>query len=108
MARTPNVKIQDWGTPPEPEPTGWDAVAIELGKRPGEWANVGEMTAATARKVHTERLTAADGFEFRTVPVNGDARRVDVWIRKGDPAPAAAPKVRAPKSAAPKSEAAEA
>ena len=33
MARTPNVKIQEWGTPPEPQPTGWDAVRAELDKK---------------------------------------------------------------------------
>lgn len=81
MARTPNVKIQEWGTPPEPQPTGWDAVRSELDKKPGKWANVGEMTAATARRVMTDRLPAADGYESTTAP-GTDERRVVLWVRK--------------------------
>lgn len=85
MARTPNVKIVEWGTPPElptPEPTGWDAVAVQLKAKPGEWANVGEFSPATARKVGAERLTTDAGYELRAVPTD-DPRRVTVWVRAG-------------------------
>jgi hypothetical protein len=96
MARTSNAKILEWGTPPEPEPTGWDAIRIELGKRPGEWANIGEFTTATARKLASERFRSADGYEVRTAPTKTD-NRVAVWvrfteieIRTGDPEAVAA------------------
>lgn len=79
MARTPNVKIIEWGTPPEPEPTGWDAVAAELTRKPGKWANVGEMSPATARKISIDRLPEPT-FEVRAVPTK-DATKVAVWVR---------------------------
>jgi len=82
MARTSNAKILEWGTPPEPEPTGWDAIRIELGNRPGEWANIGEFTTATARKLAAERFRRADGYDVRTAPGKTD-NRVAVWVRFG-------------------------
>lgn len=99
MARTPNVKIVEWGTPPEPEPTGWDAVAAELGKKPGKWANVGEMSPATARKVAAERLTADAGYEVRTVATKDD-RKVGVWVRAVDPADAVETRAPEPEAVA--------
>jgi hypothetical protein len=84
MARTPNVKIIEWGTPPEPEPTGWDAVAAELQRKPEKWANVGEMSPATARKIAAERLTPDAGYEVRAVATKDD-RKVAVWIRYAAP-----------------------
>jgi len=83
MARTPNVKILEWGTPPEPEPTGWDAVAAELRRKPGQWANVGAMSASTARKIAAERLTPDAGYELR--PVAGKDGQLAVWIRWMEP-----------------------
>ena len=79
MARTSNAKILEWGTPPEPEPTGWDAIVIELGKRPGEWANIGDFSAATARKIGSERFPTHAGYETR--PVLGKDGKTAVWVR---------------------------
>jgi hypothetical protein len=81
MARTSAAKILGWGEPPAPEPTGWDAIRIELISRPGQWANIGEFSAATGRKIGSERFTAGDGFEVRAVPTA--TGRVDVWVRHG-------------------------
>ena len=85
MARTPNVRIVEWGTPPEAEPTGWEAVAIELDRKPGKWASLGEFSNATARKIMSERLPAENGFETRTVPSKSADNRVVVWARKSVP-----------------------
>ena len=85
MARTTSARIIEWGTPPEPEPTGWDAVRIELGRKPGEWANVGEYNAGSARRIAAEKLPA-DAYETRLVPVKGTPSRVQVWVRAHEPA----------------------
>lgn len=79
MARETGAKIVEWGTPPEPEPTGWDAIRIELGKRPGEWAKIGTFSAATARKIGNDRFPASEGFETRAVA--GADGKSAVWIR---------------------------
>ena len=81
MPRTSTAKILAWGTPPEPEPTGWDAIRIELDKKIGEWANVGEFTSASARKIAAERVPSSDGYETRTAPAKTEGR-VDLWVRK--------------------------
>lgn len=81
MARTPNATIIEWGTPPEPVPTGWDAIAAELDARPGEWANVGLATPTTARKIQNERLPESAGYEHRVTPT-ADPSRLSVWVRR--------------------------
>jgi len=84
MPRTSTAKILAWGTPPEPEPTGWDAIRIELDKKIGEWANVGEFTSASARKSAAEGVPSADGYETRTAPAKTEGRVV-LWVRKMGP-----------------------
>ena len=81
MARTTAAQITEWGTPPEPKPTGWDAIKIELGKRPGEWANVGDYSTASAKKIAAERVPAAEGYETRVVPSESTAGRSNLWVR---------------------------
>lgn len=81
MPRMSTAKIVEWGTPPEPTPTGWDAVRIELDSKPGEWANVGEFTAASARKIAAERVPNGDGYESRSVASKTEGR-VNLWVRK--------------------------
>lgn len=85
MPRTSSAKITAWGTPPEPQPTGWDAVKIELGKRPGEWANVGEYSPGSARKIASEKVPNGEGFESRIVPSEKSDGRVDLWVRVTGP-----------------------
>ena len=82
MARTPSVKIVSWGTPPEPEPTGWDAIAQALDAKPGQWANLGEFSVVTGRKVQNDCLPASAGYEHRIIPSKTDERRVTVWARR--------------------------
>lgn len=81
MARTTAARITDWGTPPEPEPTGWDAIRAELAKRPGEWANIGEYSTASARKISKERVPESEGYETRIVPAPNAEGRSIVWVR---------------------------
>lgn len=84
MARTSSAKITEWGTPPAPEPTGWDAIRIELESRPGEWANIGDFSAATGRKIGSDRFPNSAGFETRLVA--SKEGRVNVWVRALAPA----------------------
>lgn len=86
MARTSSAKIVSWGEPPAPEPTGWDAINIELAKRPGEWANLGDFSSATARKIVRERFPDTAGYESRTVA--GKDGKTAVWVRYLNPADA--------------------
>lgn len=84
MARTSNAKIVSWGEPPAPEPSGWDAIVVELGKRPGEWANLGDYSASTARKIVRERFPEDAGYESRVVA--GKDGKSAVWVRFTNPA----------------------
>ena len=84
MARQATAKIVAWGTPPEPKPTGWDAVRLELIAKPGEWANVGEFSSGSARKVANDRVPASQGFETRIVPSEATEGRMDLWVRYTD------------------------
>jgi hypothetical protein len=89
MPRTSAATITAWGTPPEPKPTGWDAIRAELATRPGEWANLGDYSAASARKIAKDRFPDAEGFETRTVPAEGVEGRSNIWVRFGGDAAAA-------------------
>lgn len=96
MPRTSAATITEWGTPPEPKPTGWDAIRAELATRPGQWANLGDYTNASARKIAKERFPDAEGFETRVVAADADGRS-NLWVRLGgDDAKASAPADNAP------------
>lgn len=97
MSRSSNARIVEWGTPPEPEPTGWDAVAAELEAKAGEWASLGEYVTASARKVTRERFPASAGFESRYAPATTDGKVV-LWVRK---LPTPAPRGKVSKETAP-------
>jgi hypothetical protein len=99
MPRTSAATITAWGTPPEPKPTGWDAIRSELATRPGEWANLGDYSAASARKIAKERFPDAEGYETRTVATEGVEGRSNIWVRFGGADAAAATETAAPADA---------
>lgn len=96
MPRTSSATITAWGTPPEPKPTGWDAIRAELAGRPGQWANLGDYSTASARKIAKDRFPASEGFETRTVAADGVEGRSVVWVRFDAAAADAAPADAAP------------
>jgi hypothetical protein len=90
MPRTSTATISAWGTPPEPKPTGWDAIRAELAERPGEWANLGDYSTASARKIAKDRFPAAEGYETRTLAADDAEGRSVIWVRFDPKADAAA------------------
>lgn len=87
MPRTSTATIAGWGTPPEPKPTGWDAIRAELATRPSEWANLGDYSTASARKIAKDRFPDAEGYETRIVASDAAEGRSDIWVRFGSETP---------------------